>query len=202
MLRYIVRRLAVQVPLLVAISIISFVVPVPEILAGASEAWRWSSGGHRGAATDEDGMSTAEPGDRRDSRAAPAAGTAPPAAAGMAGTWYLYQDRVHIVAGRHQAQHPRYVEKGPSRASPSTAPRTWRGLRQTRPAAICNVSICWSPGRRHCSSSQRWCTAKLAAAMVAPPAGGGPGWGALHLGGISVDSNAATSATMIMDEDR
>ena len=36
----------------------------------------------------------------------------PPEAAGMAGTLYLYRDTVHIVAGRYQAQHPRYVEKG------------------------------------------------------------------------------------------
>ena len=36
----------------------------------------------------------------------------PPEAAGMAGTLYLYRDTVHISAGRYQAQHPRYVEKG------------------------------------------------------------------------------------------
>ena len=36
----------------------------------------------------------------------------PPEAAGMAGTLYLYRDHVHIVAGRHQAQHPRYIAKG------------------------------------------------------------------------------------------
>ncbi|MDE0027025.1 MAG: hypothetical protein OXP69_21645 [Spirochaetaceae bacterium] len=36
----------------------------------------------------------------------------PPEAANMAGTLYLYQDHVHIVAGRFQARHPRYVAKG------------------------------------------------------------------------------------------
>ena len=36
----------------------------------------------------------------------------PPEAASMAGTLYLYQDHVHIVAGRFQARHPRYVAKG------------------------------------------------------------------------------------------
>ena len=36
----------------------------------------------------------------------------PPEAASMAGTLYLYQDHVHIVAGRFHAQHPRYVAKG------------------------------------------------------------------------------------------
>ena len=36
----------------------------------------------------------------------------PPEAAGMAGTLYLYRDHVHLVAGRHQAQHPRYIAKG------------------------------------------------------------------------------------------
>ena len=75
----------------------------------------------------------------------------PPEAAGMAGTLYLYR-AVHIVAGRYQAQHPRYVEKGTARASPSTAPRTWRRSRANAAAAICSVSICWRPGRRPCSS--------------------------------------------------
>ena len=36
----------------------------------------------------------------------------PPEAASMAGTLYLYRDHVHIVAGRYQAQHPRYIAKG------------------------------------------------------------------------------------------
>ena len=36
----------------------------------------------------------------------------PPEAAGMAGTLFLYRDHVHIVAGRYQAQHPRYIAKG------------------------------------------------------------------------------------------
>ena len=30
----------------------------------------------------------------------------------MAGTLYLYRDHVHIVAGRYQAEHPRYIAKG------------------------------------------------------------------------------------------
>ena len=36
----------------------------------------------------------------------------PPQAAGMAGTLYLYRDVVHIVAGRHEAEHPRHVPNG------------------------------------------------------------------------------------------
>ena len=36
----------------------------------------------------------------------------PPQAAGMAGTLYLYRDVVHIVAGRHEAEHPRHVANG------------------------------------------------------------------------------------------
>ena len=36
----------------------------------------------------------------------------PPEAASMAGTLYLYQDHVHIVAVRFQARHPRYVARG------------------------------------------------------------------------------------------
>ena len=36
----------------------------------------------------------------------------PPEAASMAGTLYLYQDHVHIVAVRFQARHPCYVARG------------------------------------------------------------------------------------------
>ena len=36
----------------------------------------------------------------------------PPEAVGMAGTLYLYRDHLHIVAGRYQARHPRYIAKG------------------------------------------------------------------------------------------
>ncbi len=36
----------------------------------------------------------------------------PPEAVGMSGTLFLYRDHVRIVAGRYQAQHPRYIAKG------------------------------------------------------------------------------------------
>ena len=36
----------------------------------------------------------------------------PPEAIGIAGTLYLYRDRVRIVAGRHEAWHPRLTEPG------------------------------------------------------------------------------------------
>ena len=36
----------------------------------------------------------------------------PPEAASMAGTLYLYRDHVHVIAGRYQAEHPRYISKG------------------------------------------------------------------------------------------
>jgi len=42
----------------------------------------------------------------------------PTDAAGIPGTLYLYRDRVHIVAGRHQADHPRLS----ARHQPSTLP--------------------------------------------------------------------------------
>ena len=38
-------------------------------------------------------------------------------AASMAGTLYLYRDHGHIVAGRYQAEHPRYIAKGLDRPS-------------------------------------------------------------------------------------
>jgi len=36
----------------------------------------------------------------------------PPEAIGIAGTLFLYRDRVHIVAGRYEAWHPRLFEPG------------------------------------------------------------------------------------------
>ena len=36
----------------------------------------------------------------------------PPETVGAAGTLFLYRDHVHIVAGRYQAQHPRFIAKG------------------------------------------------------------------------------------------
>jgi transposase len=36
----------------------------------------------------------------------------PPEAIGIAGTLFLYRDRVRIIAGRHEATHPRQTERG------------------------------------------------------------------------------------------
>ena len=51
-----------------------------------------------------------------------------PEAASMAGTLYLYRDHVHIVAGRYQAEHPRYIAKRTvsRQTSRSIVPRSWR----------------------------------------------------------------------------
>ena len=47
-----------------------------------------------------------------------------PEAASMAGVLYLYRDTVHIIAGRHQAQHPRYIVKGT--VSRGCIPTVWQ----------------------------------------------------------------------------
>ena len=80
----------------------------------------------------------------------------PPEAAGMAGALFLYRDHVHVVAGRYQASalHRQGDGVAPARA----ARRAVGGGLRKRVAAICNASICWRPGRRHCSSSRCWCT--------------------------------------------
>ena len=59
----------------------------------------------------------------------------PPEAISMPGTLYLYADRVRIVAGRHEAVHPRKFAAHEGSCSPSTARLWWRRY----PASVASV---------------------------------------------------------------
>ena len=66
----------------------------------------------------------------------------PPEATGMAAALYLYRDTVQIVAGRYQAQHPRYLEKGTVSRQPEHRAAHLAAISGQRAAAICSVSMC------------------------------------------------------------
>jgi transposase len=71
-----------------------------------------------------------------------------PEAIGLAGTLYLYKDKVRIVAGRFTADHPRLFVPHEKSVLPSTA-RRW-----SRPSAASAPSVTTSESS--CSGSVRW----------------------------------------------
>ena len=96
----------------------------------------------------------------------------PRKAAGMAGTLFLYRDHVHIVAGRYQAQHPRYIAKGTvsrqpeHRAAQLAAVSGKRGRRylqreqllETGEAALQFLTALVHRAPRTCSGTLKSCT--------------------------------------------
>jgi hypothetical protein len=65
-----------------------------------------------------------------------------PDAIGIAGTLYLYRDRVRIVAGRFEVTHERKFQPGEGSICRSIARSTSPRCPANGPSAICNASIC------------------------------------------------------------
>ena len=55
-------------------------------------------------------------------------------------------------------RHPRYIAKGTVSRQPEQRAAQLAAVSGNGSPLSANASICWRPGRRHCSSARCWCT--------------------------------------------